>query len=105
MPDARPSAVGKLPSPPVAWSAMLSCRIFRDAGVSGASCPKPQGLVWSCDGWPGTPPTTNRSHWPFQSGYFGSSDAHALPNVATDAAAINKAVVARTHIAFRHDII
>ena len=75
-----------LPRPPVAWSAMLASRIALASGVSGASCPNPQGLVWSNEGWPGSPRTTNRFHWPFRSGYFEKSTICA-PAVGADSAA------------------
>src|SRR5580704_13197636 len=84
MPAARQRTWSVLsPRPPVAWSAMLASRIALDSGVSGAPCPKPQGLVWSNDGWPASPPTTNRFHWPFRLGYFEKSTTWAL---AVDAA-------------------
>src|ERR1700730_15331959 len=69
----------KLPSPPLAWSARLSSRTFLYSGVSGASCPNPQGFVWSNEGWPPSPGTTNRAHAPFQSGYFAPSAARTPP--------------------------
>ena len=75
----------KLPSPPLAWSAMLSARTFWYSGVSGACCPKPHGLVWSNDGCPPSPGTTNRAHAPRQSGYFASA-ACAPPIGSTNAA-------------------
>src|ERR1700730_2389606 len=77
---------------------MLSSRTFLYSGVSGASCPNPHGLVWSKDGWPGSPRTTNRSHWPFQSGYLASS-APAL------ASGIASATSAKAAINFSHGII
>src|SRR5712671_4917364 len=79
MPDARPVVVGKLPKPPCAWSAMLASRTASYSGVSGASCPLPQGFVWSWEPWPGSPRTMKRNHWPRHSGYLdGGSAAWAL---------------------------
>src|SRR5262249_12858992 len=62
----------------------------RYSGVSGASWRGPQPLVWSNEGWPTTPRTMNRSHWPFRLGYFESSNARApliVVNIATLSAA------------------
>src|SRR5215510_2243691 len=72
---------------------MLASRIAWYSGVSGASCPLPQALVWSCDGWPGSPGTENRDHWPRQSGYFFSSAPCAAPIVSAAAKAITIAAV------------
>src|ERR1700730_12425500 len=79
MPKARHSEPVKLPCPPLAWSAMLASRTALYSDVSGASCPNPQGLVWSNEGWPPSPGTTTRVHWPFKLGYFVSSKGCAPP--------------------------
>src|SRR5260370_16072390 len=92
MPKARHSERLTLPCPPLAWSAMLASRIALYSGVSGACCPKPQGLVWSNDGMPPSPGTTKRVHWPLRSGYFVSSNARALPSASAETASAAAAV-------------
>src|ERR1700733_5577074 len=91
MPAGRPSVVGKLPSPPRAWSAMLAANTAWYSGVSGASCPNPHGLVWSWEGCVGS--RRNRArHWPFQSGYCALSAAGApldTNSAASATAAVN----------------
>src|SRR5579871_3756567 len=88
----------KFPSPPFAWSARLSSSTFRYSGVSGASCPNPQGFVWSNEGCPPRPGTTNRAHAPFQSGYFASSAALTLPPGITKVASAMTATKLRRYI-------
>src|SRR5215472_146679 len=87
IPAGKQRAVGKLPIPPLAWSAMLASSTAWYSAVSGASWPNPQGLVWSCPAWPGRPRVMKRAHCPFQFGYFPSSAAGAVLVVAPSAAA------------------
>src|SRR5262249_16430928 len=64
---------------------MLASRTFWYSGVSGACCPRPQGLVGSNAGWPPTPGMRTPTHWPHRSGYFASSNARTTDEVATSA--------------------
>src|SRR5579883_923489 len=66
---------------------MLARRVAAASGVSGASWPKPQGLVWSNDGWPGSPRTIKRFHCPLRFGYLEKSTtcASALDSVSATA--------------------
>src|SRR3954470_5112807 len=80
-----------LPCPPLCWSSMLSCVILRNSSFSGAPFSSPQPLVWSNDGCPRTPGTIILTHWPFQLGYFDSSNACAPPIVVSSAAACTRA--------------
>src|SRR5262249_28337205 len=58
---------------------MLSSWIFWYSAVSGASCPRPQGLVGSnFTAWPSKPGVMITLHWPFQFGYFEASCATAI---------------------------
>src|ERR1700739_2301559 len=76
---------------------MLCSKTFWYSGVSGASCPRPHGLVWSCDGCPPAvkPPLGSRTepggnqrvHAPFQSRYFAASAAQDAPVIITMAIA------------------
>src|SRR5579872_5059065 len=61
---------------------MLASMIARYSGVNGASWPSPQGFVWSNEGWPPSPRTMRRFHWPVQSGYLASSNACAATGIA-----------------------
>src|ERR1700692_4195424 len=61
---------------------LASCRT-RYSGFMGA-CWARKGLVWS---YRGAPPSGTRLHWPDQSGYFASSNAHARCTGSISAAA------------------
>ncbi len=76
MPGGRQSHDGSKPCPPAFWSAVFHSKSAWYSGVSGAFCPAATQRG-------GIPP---RSHLPFQSGYFVSSNACA-PVVAMHNAA------------------
>src|SRR4029077_4050715 len=74
------------------------------SGVSGASCPHAQGLLWSCEGWPPAVRVPlpgsitqfagyHRSQAPLRSGFFaspaGAATALATRTVAAAIAWIN----------------
>jgi hypothetical protein len=86
MPKPRQDAPSQSKNPPSRWALRLASNTAWYSGVSGASCPLPQGLFGSNEGWPATPATRCRFHWPFQSGYFPSSAATAMPKVIISAA-------------------
>src|SRR5215467_1882385 len=78
---------------------MLASSTARYSGVSGASWPSPQGLVWSNDGCPGSPRTMKRFQWPFKLGYFEKSTIWALAADAKRVASIIAPSTLRYHMA------
>src|ERR1700722_1076222 len=94
----RPPSLKNRPSPPSAWSARLFSYTVLYSGVSGASCPHAQGLLWSWEGWPPAvrvplPGSStqfggyHRSQAPLQSGYFAPPAGAATALVARTVAA------------------
>src|SRR5258708_3573075 len=78
------------PWPPAAWSARLASSLAWYSGVSGACCPRPDGLPCShCVAIP-----RGRAHWPDQSGYLVSSNAAASVTANASAAATAIAPIA-----------
>src|ERR1700748_1599171 len=72
MPKPRHDAPRQSKKLPSACDLRFASRMAWYSAVSGASCPRPHDLLGSKDGWPATPGTTWRVHWPRQSGYLGS---------------------------------
>src|SRR5712672_969404 len=88
-----------MPCPPAAWSTRLASKRAWYSGVNGGCCAGPQALVGSktlARPWP-TPTVFAfgpRRHWPFKSGYFVSSNAHAPTTVDSSAASSMDTTVA-----------
>src|SRR5256885_2983658 len=102
MPKPLQSAPNQSPAPPSACDLRLVSSTALYSAVSGASCPLPQALPASNEGWPGSPGLVRRtpSQRPRRSGYLASSAAVMEPVELASAATSKLPAKARAHINF-----
>src|SRR5437773_7338538 len=100
MPKPLQSAPNQSPAPPSACDLRLVSSTALYSAVSGASCPLPQALPASNEGWPGSPGLVRRtpSHRPRRSGYLDSSAAVMVPVELASAATSKLPPKARAQI-------